>query len=90
MSGGSFNYMYIKVEETYSEMMEDEDLNNMIKDLVLLLHDLEWWKSNDYDEKSYRESVRKFKDKWFGKRDEQLRIHMLKFVDEFKERIEEL
>lgn len=36
-----------------------------MKHLVDLLHDLEWWQSCDCDEKRYRESVTKFKKKWF-------------------------
>lgn len=45
--------------------MYDSQLNAMMKDLVDLLHDLEWWRSADSDEKRYRESVNKFKKKWF-------------------------
>jgi hypothetical protein len=45
--------------------MFDSQLNEMMKDLVKVLHDLEWWQSCDYDEKRYREAVIKFKKKWF-------------------------
>lgn len=41
------------------------EMEEMMKDLVDLLHDLEWWRSADSDEKRYRESVNKFKKKWF-------------------------
>lgn len=49
MSGGSYNYMYSRIEYEYAGKM----------------HDLEWWQSCDYSEETYRESVNKFKKKWF-------------------------
>lgn len=45
--------------------MHDSQLNAMMNDLCELLHDLEWWQSCDYSEDTYRESVKKFKKKWF-------------------------
>lgn len=65
MSGGSYNYMYCRVEEEYVDRMHDSQLNAMMVDLCELLHDLEWWQPCDYSEKTYRESVNKFKKKWF-------------------------
>ena len=65
MSGGHYNYMYSRIEDTYVGEMYDSQLNEMMKDLVDLLHDLEWWQSCDYSEETYRESVNKFKKKWF-------------------------
>lgn len=65
MSGGSYNYMYCRIEDEYVGRMFDSQLDNMMKDLVDVLHDLEWWRSADSDEKRYRESVNKFKKKWF-------------------------
>lgn len=64
MSGGSYDYMYSRVEEEYVDRMFDLQLNTMMKDLADLLHDLEWWQSGDYSEETYRESVNKFKKKW--------------------------
>lgn len=65
MSGGSYNYMYSRINDEYVGRMHDSQLDEMMKDLVDLLHDLEWWQSCDCDEKRYRESVTKFKKKWF-------------------------
>lgn len=65
MSGGSYGYMFNRIEEEYVGRMFDSQLDNMMKDLVEVLHDLEWWRSADSDEKRYRESVNKFKKKWF-------------------------
>ena len=71
MSGGHFDYLYYRIEETYKGEMEDVELNEMIVDLCELLHDLEWWQSADYGEETYRETVKKFKSKWFGKTEEE-------------------
>ena len=65
MSGGSYSYVYCRVEEECVNRMFDSQLNEMMKDLVKVLHDLEWWQSCDCDEKRYREEVTKFKKKWF-------------------------
>lgn len=65
MSGGSYNYMYNRIEYEYVGRMYDSQLNAMMVDLCELLHDLEWWQSCDCDEKRYREAVTKFKKKWF-------------------------
>jgi hypothetical protein len=65
MSGGSYNYMYCRINDEYVDRMFDSQLNSMMKDLVDVLHDLEWWQSCDCSEETYRESVNKFKKKWF-------------------------
>lgn len=65
MSGGSYNYMYNRIEDEYAGKMYDSQLNAMMNDLCELLHDLEWWQSCDCSEETYRESVKKFKKKWF-------------------------
>jgi hypothetical protein len=90
MSGGSFDYEYSRVEQIYSGRMEDPELNEMIVDLSKLLKELEWWKSDDTSEEDYRKEVAKFKDKWFGKRDENLRILITNELMTVKEIIEKL
>ena len=65
MSGGSYNYIYSQLESECEGQMHDSEMNMLIKDLCKVLHDLEWWQSGDYSEESYRESVAKFKAKWF-------------------------
>lgn len=69
MSGGSYDYKYYDVDDYYNGKMFDDELNEMINDLVNLLHDLEWWQSCDYGEEDYRKTVTEFKKKWF-RRDE--------------------
>jgi hypothetical protein len=73
MSGGSYNYTCYRVEEEYVGRMHDPELDDMMKGLVKVLKDLEWWQSSDIGEEDYRKTVQWFKDKWFGKRDERLR-----------------
>ena len=65
MSGGHYNYMNCRIEDEYVDRMYDSQLNEMMKDLCKLLHDLEWWKSCDYSEDTYRRTVTEFKKKWF-------------------------
>ena len=67
MSGGSFDYMCYQIEEKYCGFMEDKELNEMMKDIVNLLHDLEWYTSGDTSQDDYKNSVKKFKDKWFNR-----------------------
>lgn len=68
MSGGSYNYIFTNIEYDLVGRMYDTELNEMMKDLVEVLHDLEWWISGDIGEERYRESVTKFKSKWFKRR----------------------
>lgn len=65
MSGGSFNYQYSTIEYEYVGKMQDVILNELMKDLVKVLHDLEWWQSGDTSEEDYRETVNDFKEKYF-------------------------
>lgn len=68
MSGGSYNYIFTNIEYDLVGRMYDTELNEMMKDLVEVLHDLEWWTSGDIGEEQYRETVTKFKSKWFKRR----------------------
>lgn len=65
MSGGSYSYEYYRVEEEYVGAMHDAELDEMMKDLVKVLHDVEWWQSCDIGEDDYRKTVKAFKAKWF-------------------------
>ena len=64
MSGGSYEYIYMRVEELCKGQMFDAELNELIGDLCDVLHDVEWWQSGDMSEKEYRKTVNKFKAKW--------------------------
>lgn len=74
MSGGSYDYIYAKLIEECGGAMYDAEMNDMIKDLADVLHDLEWWQSGDCREDKYRATLAKFKAKWFkGNRKERLK-----------------
>ena len=87
MSGGHYNYMYSRIECTYVGEMFDSQLNEMMKDLVKVLHDLEWWQSSDTGEDTYRRAVTEFKKKWF----KQTKIDVQKQIEsEFEKTKDEL
>ena len=56
----------------------------MLKDFVALLHDCEWAHDSDISEEKYFETVKKFKDKWFGNRDERLKDIVNQSIEELK------
>lgn len=77
MSGGSYDYIYSKLEEQCEGRMYDAEMNDLIKDLCKVLHDLEWWDSGDTSEEQYRTTLTKFKAKWFkGDRQERLKSYI--------------
>lgn len=67
MSGGSHNYISYDIEELLVGKMFDPVLDELMKDVADLVHDLEWWQSSDTIEEVYRETVAKFKRKWLTK-----------------------
>lgn len=78
-SGGSYDYISDKLDMYCSNNMHDIELDDLIKDLIPLLHELEWWQSGDTREENYRAEVKKFKEKWFGTE----RVDRLKgYIDE--------
>lgn len=86
MSGGSFNYGYIHLEN-YIGKMCDEQLNGMVKDFVEVLHDLEWYVDCDIEEEEYRKTVTEFKKKWF----KQSKADIEKYIEEqFEQKKNEL
>ncbi len=74
MSGGSYSYIYSTLLNECENAMYDAEMNDMIKDLAEVLHDLEWWQSGDSSKEKYIETLAKFKAKWFeGDRVERLK-----------------
>lgn len=85
MSGGSHGYIYCEIESQLCGAMHDRELNDLMKDIAELAHDLEWYDSSDYGEDDYRESVVKFKAKWFEQsREERLKNYIDEAVDELR------
>lgn len=82
MSGGSYNYIYLSLENECVGRMHDEEMNDMIEDLCNVLHELEWWQSNDASKESYRKCVSEFKAKWFnGDREERIKGYVDKQIN---------
>lgn len=80
MSGGSMDYVCYHVEDA-SRMCDDVELAELLRDAANVLHDEEWWKSCDYSEDVYRESLAEFKEKWFkGNRAERLKGYVDKEI----------
>jgi hypothetical protein len=51
--------------EEYSYEMRDAELNRMMKDLSHLAYHLHKWQEGDIKEEQYRETVQRFKSKYF-------------------------
>lgn len=64
MSGGSYDYMYERIESMYCERTFDPVINSLIHDLCKVLYELEWWQSGDTGEDQYRKTAERFKRKW--------------------------
>ena len=74
MSGGHCDYVFCKIDEYLVGNMEDEELDDLMRDVSRLAHDLEWYLSCDTSRESYMKSVQKFKEKWFrGNRNDRLK-----------------
>lgn len=85
MSGGSHGYIYCEIESQLCGAMHDRELNDLMKDIAELAHDLEWYDSSDCGEDDYRKSVVKFKAKWFEQsREERLKNYIDEAVDELR------
>ena len=77
MSGGSYSYIYSTLSMECENRMYDAEMNDLIRDLCDVLHDLEWWQSGDSSEDRYRNTLTKFKAKWFkGNRQERLKCYI--------------
>lgn len=85
------DYIYCRFDE-YADMVEDAEIAELLRDLGELLHDEEWYESDDYSRETYLETLNKFKKKWLkkGSREERLKEIINEELDHFKERLNEL
>lgn len=90
MSGGSLNYICYTIENNLVGEMQDEMMNEFVKDFAKVAHDLEWWLSRDYGEETYRKSLKEFKEKWFKNYDEREKEVIKKIKEKAIKEIEEL
>lgn len=78
-SGGSHNYICYSIENNLVGQMRDMELDDLMKDIVKLAHDLEWADSCDITDEDYFKTVKEFKNKWFKQsRTERLK----KYIDD--------
>lgn len=88
MSGGSHDYVCYKIENELVGCMKDDELNDLMKDIAGLAHDLEWADSCDISDEDYFETVKKFKEKWFKQeRNERLKTYIDEKIDKTKTEI---
>jgi hypothetical protein len=91
MSGGSYNYICYSLSEECADQMYDDEMNDLIKDLCEVLHDLEWWQSGDIGEEDYRKTLSEFKTKWLGgNREERLKGYIDKQLSVTRSRLYDL
>lgn len=88
MSGGSFDYGYTTIKYDYAGFMQDREMDDLMEDIVEVMHDLEWWQSGDIGEKDYRETVKNFKKKWFKQsNNERIKKYINEELNQFKENL---
>lgn len=66
MSGGSLDYVYVKVSEAAATGTVSGEKEELVQDLADLLHDIEWSASGDYGPEDYRGELAEFCAKWEG------------------------
>lgn len=91
MSGGSHNYIFYRIEEDLVGQMEDRELDDLMRDIATLAHDLEWYHSSDIGDDDYFKTVKEFKQKWFkGNRDDRLKGYIDEAIDDVREEMYKL
>ena len=85
MSGGSHDYICYRIEEELCGQMHDAELNDLMKDVAKLAHDLEWYDSSDISEESYKKTIAEFKRKWFkAEREDRLKAYVDEAMDKLR------
>lgn len=91
MSGGSHNYICYAIKNDLCGQMGDDELNDLIRDIAELAHDLEWADSGDKSPDDYERTVVKFKRKWFEtSRSDRLKDYIDAELDRMKKRLYKL
>lgn len=95
MSGGYFDYKdldlscQIEYRCNTNNPFEDLEISELVKDVLALIHDFDWYKSGDTCEDSYLQSKRDFKKKWLSSkgREETIRRMVDESIDRLKEEL---
>lgn len=64
---GFGKYKYARITNPFF----DKQISELVWDVFVLMHSVDWYDSGDTGEEDYREDVRFFKKKWFGKTPEE-------------------
>ena len=67
--------------------LEDAEMSEMLWDMLCVLHSYDWYACSDTCEETYREDVRRFKDKWLGK---PTKARVQRIADQELERVKEV
>lgn len=91
MSGGHFEYQDHYTAEMFEGQWQDEEINELFSDLFVsgfgprnggLVKSLDFAICSDTSMESYREDVKKFKDKWFNRtREDSLKFYQDKLQE---------
>lgn len=64
MSGGSFNYEFYRILDTYKGQLQNDVLEELLIDFCKVLKELEWYMSADTSKEHYDKEVESFMKKW--------------------------
>lgn len=64
MSGGSFNYEFYRILDTYKGQLQNDVLEELLIDFCKVLKELEWYVSADTSKEHYDKEVESFMKKW--------------------------
>lgn len=69
-----------------SDPFLDKQMSELVWDIFVVLHSLDWYRSGDTSEDKYRKDVKYFKNKWLGKSNNELiRKEIDKSINELKD-----
>jgi len=78
MSGGAYDYFYIKLEEFVDELEINDNPNRiafkqLLKEIAKCAHDVEWADSGDYSDKQADDSLNDLFSKYFNNPNEHVK-----------------
>lgn len=93
MSGGYFDYKdrVLKTEifgwdKEHANVFEDREITKLVLDILNLIHEFDWYKSGDTDERDYLRAKKAFKEKWL---EPPVEGRVLRVIDEAVEELRE-
>ena len=88
MSGGHFNWIQTNMEYELVGHMLDPELDDLMKDVVELVNDLDLYLSDDTSEKDWEAAKEKFKRKWLrGNHEERLKKLVEEKINQLKDEL---